>query len=133
MEEQQYWYLAQGKEDEPEDSLRVLSIPWWPEAVKWEHREGTEQVDAPMLFTTREAAEAEVRGLSEPDPDGYLRLVSALGEKTVNEALDNSSPYRTFSLNSERLADKLEDSHFLCVMVDGRMKLRQDLLEELRL
>jgi hypothetical protein len=30
------------------------------------------------------------------------------------------------------LLDYLEDSDFLCVMVDGQMKLRQDFVEEIR-
>ena len=86
MDERQYWYLAVGDPGEVEDymvsgrgifaesarqwseekkrwvarrarQVSVLSIPWWPEAVKWEYKDGIERVDAPMLFTTHEVAE----------------------------------------------------------------------------
>jgi hypothetical protein len=31
------------------------------------------------------------------------------------------------------LLDKLEDSDFLCLMVDGRLRLRRDMIEELQI
>ncbi len=35
-------------------------------------------------------------------------------------------------IDGDTLLDKLEDSDFLCVMVDHRSKLRQDFIEELK-
>ena len=101
MDERRYWYLATGNPGEVEDYMAsgrgifaetarkwseeekrrvarrarqssVLSIPWWPEAVKWEHKDGNERVDAPMLFTTREAAEAQLREIQDAEADNYL-------------------------------------------------------------
>ena len=130
-EEKQYWFLAQGAGTDNDAAVRAFSIPWWPEAIKWAHREGDERVDAPMLFSRQEAAEAEARRLSEPDPDGYLSLVSEVGEEEANRILAKSLPLRAYDLGQEMLAMKLEDCEFLCVMVDGRIKLRRDFLAEL--
>ncbi len=60
-----------------------------------------------------------------------MRLVEQHGEE-VNEAYENTPPLMFHSLNAEALLDYLEDFDFLCVVVDGRMRLRQDLVEELR-
>jgi hypothetical protein len=35
-------------------------------------------------------------------------------------------------VDRDTLIDKLEDSHFLNVMVDGKLKQRRDFIEELR-
>ena len=40
---------------------RALSDPWWPEAQKGEHGLGKEYLEAPKLFSTRDAAEEELR------------------------------------------------------------------------
>ncbi len=118
----QYWYLASTP----------LSVPWWTEVYKWAHKEGVERVDAPMLFSSRGGAEEELRCLYGAAADEYLLLVEQHGEEEVNEAYENTPPTKIHSLDAEMLLDCLEDSDFLCVMVDGRMRLRQDLAEELR-
>jgi hypothetical protein len=105
MDERQYWYLAVGDPGEVEDymvtgrgmfgehartwseekkrwaarrarQLSAPSIPRWPEAVKWEHEDGKERVHAPMLFTSREAAEAQLREIQDAETDNYLSLVT---------------------------------------------------------
>jgi hypothetical protein len=160
MDERQYWYLAVGDPGEVEDfmvsgrgifaehartwseekkrwaarrarQLSILSIPWWPEATKWEHKDGIERVDAPMLFTTREAAEAKLREIQDAEADNYLRLVEHHGEGIINVAYNNTAPLQVFDLDESLLFSKLEDSDFLCVMVDGILKLRRDFMEEL--
>jgi hypothetical protein len=91
-----------------------------------------EYVQAPMLFSTREAAEKEKRTVEDAEPEGYSRLADQYGEELVNEAYDNTASLRTMWLDWDSLLDKLEDSDFLCVMVDHKLKLRQDFAEELR-
>ena len=161
MDERQYWYLAVGNPGEVEDymiseprgifaetarqwseeykrwvarrarQVSVLSIPWWPEAVKWGYKDGIERVDAPMLFTTREAAEEQLREIQDAEADNYLSLVEHHGEGIINVAYNNTPPLQVFALDESLLLGKLEDSDFLCVMVDGILKLRRDFMEEL--
>lgn len=50
----------------------------------------------------------------------------------TDEALDNTAPLRVLWIDRDSLLDKLGDSDFLCVMVDHRLKLRRDFMEELR-
>jgi hypothetical protein len=122
MDVERYWYLG----------MSSLSIPWWTEVIKWGHAEGIERVDAPMLFTSKGAAEEQLREVEGAEADNYLRLVNALGEDEVNEAWSNTPQTKIFGVDEGSLLDALQDSDFLCVMVDGRMKLRQDFVEELR-
>lgn len=108
----------------------MLSVPAWPEALRREDEEGME---APMLFTHREAAERQRRELGDPGPDEYLEVVNALGEDIANEAFDNTLPYRVYALPREWLLLKLEDSYFVeWLFVDGELKRRVDLMGELR-
>ena len=65
------------------------------------------------------------------EPDSHLRLIEEHGEEVLNRAWENAAPLHVFSMDRGWLLDLLEDSDFLCVMVDGRLKLRQDLIEEL--
>ncbi len=73
-----------------------------------------------------------MRALHGAAADEYLRLVNQHGEEEVNEAYENTPPTMMYFLDVETLLDHLEDSDFLCVMVDGRMMLRQDFAEDLR-
>jgi hypothetical protein len=122
MNGKRYWYLGSAS----------LSVPWWPEVIKWTHQEGIERVDAPMLFSTMAGAGEQLRALHGAAADEYLRLVNQHGEEEVNEAYENTPPTMMYFLDVETLLDHLEDSDFLCVMVDGRMMLRQDFAEDLR-
>jgi hypothetical protein len=130
MEKQRYWFLAPGDEEMP--GVVALSPPWWPEAVKWEHREGNEYVAAPVIYTTKERAEGDLRAHREAEPDAYLNLVGHYGERITNEALKNTLPLRVFDIDGDLLLSKLEDSDFLCIMVDDWLKLRRDFIEELK-
>ncbi len=130
MDEERYWYLAQGPEDDPEEKMNVLSVPAWPEALRWEDEDG---MQAPMLFTDREAAERQRRELGDPGPDEYLEVVNALSEDIANEAFDNALPYRVYSLPREWLLLKLEDANYVeWLLVDEELKRRADLMGELR-
>ena len=85
-----------------------------------------------MLFSTMAGAGEELRKQHGAAADEYLRLVERHGEEEVNEAYENTPPLMFHSLDNEKLLDYLEDSDFVCVMVDGRMRPHQDLVEELR-
>ena len=129
--ERRYWYLAAGEENDLGRSDYVLSIPWWPEAAKYIHEEGDERVAAPLVFTTEQKAEEKRCDYHLVEPDEYLRLKDEYGQEIVNRALDNSAPLQVFATDRGLLVDKLDDADFLCVMVDGRLRLRQDFIEEL--
>jgi hypothetical protein len=134
MFEQQYWVIGHADADQdgrPHPAEKVFSVPWWPEAMKYTHEEGNERVDAPILFTSEEAAEVQLRKIEEAEADSYLKLVNQHGEHRVNEAYNNAAPLTILGISRDALADKLGDSDFLCVVVNGRMKLRQDFIEEL--
>ncbi len=122
MVEKRYWYLASSP----------LSIPWWPEVVKWRDEEGSERVDAPMLFSTMAGAAQQLRELHGAAADEYLRLVEEHGEEDVNQAYENTPPTMIHFMDAETLLDNLEDSDFSHVMFDGRMMLREDFAEGLR-
>jgi hypothetical protein len=106
----------------------ALSVPWWPEIQpKWVHRQDREYVQAPMIFSTKEEAEKVWRSLEGTDPQSYMDLMERYGW-----AVGNTSSLRVMWIDTYTLLDKLEDSDFLCVMVDHRLKLRQDFIEELK-
>lgn len=135
-EEQRYYFLAQADEHPALGATtpaeQVISIPWWPEAVTNYYRKEVERVDAPMLFTAREKAEEALRHLVNQEPEAFLAIVAEVGEADAQDALDNSAPLHVFELDRGDLLDKLQDSDFLCVDLDGRFKLRRDLIEYLR-
>jgi len=99
--------------------------------MKYTHEEGNERVEAPIIFTSEEAAEVQLREAEEAESDLYLKLVNQHGEQPVNKAYNNTAPLAILGISRDALADKLGDSDFLCVVVGGRMKLRQDFIEEL--
>jgi hypothetical protein len=82
--------------------------------------------------TTQEGAEAELREFEASEAEAFLGLVEEHSEADVNEALDNTLPTQVYEISKDTLMGKLEDSDFLCVAIDGRLKLRQDFVEELR-
>lgn len=106
----------------------ALSVPWWPEIQpRWVHRQDREYVQAPMIFSTKEEAEKVWRSLEGTDPQSYMDLMERYGW-----AVANTSSLRVMWIDTYTLLDKLEDSDFLCVMVDHTLKLRQDFIEELK-
>jgi hypothetical protein len=111
---------------------RALEVPWWPDVLSWEHEEGPDKVRAPILYTKRELAEEKARHLEDEEVEGYLQIVEQYGQADTDEAWDNYLPYRALWVDRNMLLDKLEDSTFLCVMVDSRLRLRRDFIEELR-
>ncbi len=122
MPETSCWYVAVGS----------LSSPSWPEVAKCVTEVGGERVVAPMLFTTRENAEAEPGTLREGEADAYLRAIGEYGEKTMNEALENTPEKRVFEIDPWVLGEHLKDSHLMYVMVDDRLRLAWELSEETR-
>jgi hypothetical protein len=122
MSETSYWYLA----------VAPLSIPYRTEVAMCETEVSGELVVAPMLFTTRENAETELRLLREEEADAYLRARDEYGEKNINEALDNTPEKRVFEIDSWLLGEHLKDSDLMYVMVDDRLRLAWELSEGLR-
>jgi hypothetical protein len=121
------------REDVAGFSAGAFSPPWWPEAeFPWIHQEGREYLRAPRLFTTKEAAEAVLRDHLGDEPETFMDLVDQYGFEEANKALDNISPLRVMWMDRESLLSSLEDADFLCVMVDERLILRRDFMEELK-
>lgn len=112
--------------------IRALEPPWWPDARWYHYEEEWDAVRAPILYTRREEAEEEARSLRHEEPEGYLELVEDRGQADADEAMDNYVPYKALWVDRETLVDKLEGSRFLCLKVDGVLRLRRDLLKELR-
>ena len=117
-----YWYVG----------VAPVSVPYWDGVVMFKMEAEGAHVAAPMLFTTRENAEAELRVLREGMLDAYLRAVGEYGESDVNEALDETPELRVFEIDSRLLGEHLEDSALAYAIVDDRMRLAQELSEELR-
>ena len=87
MVKQQYWVIGHAGADEvgrPHPAEKVFSVPWWPEAMKYTHEEGNERVEAPILFTSEEAAEVQLRETEEAESDLYLKLVNQHGVSTAS-------------------------------------------------
>ena len=159
MSAQRYWYLANDPRrtvtarsaeerarkdwilDLPEDirrrviESRVLSEPNWPEIHSYYVPEGKTEREGrvPMLFTTKEGALSVLRDVKEvSEPPLYVRAVEATGEEASSEAVNSMPPYKVFGLDADLLVSKLKDAEFEYVMVDGRVQLRRDLIEELQ-
>ncbi len=127
MDEQRYWFLAEGYED----TKAEVSVPWWPEAEHGEYGEGREHLEPPALYTTKERAERNLRRHQDAAPDSDLNLVERYGDEVANKAFNNALPLRVFEMSTDLLLIKLEYSDFLCVLVDDKLRLRQDLIDEL--
>jgi hypothetical protein len=117
-----YWYVA----------VTPVSDPFWEEVVMFEMEAEGLLVDAPMLFTARESAEAELRTLGEGMADAYLQAVGEYGETEVNEALDNTPELRVFEIDPWLLGEHLGNSALEFVILDDRLRLAEELAEELR-
>jgi hypothetical protein len=100
--------------------------------MKWFEEQGDKEIKAPMLFTSLEAAEEELRKHNESASGSYLDLRKEHGEEAVNKAYDNSQPLEVFGLSAALLVSKLEDAEFPYVMVDGELRNRGNLIQELR-
>jgi hypothetical protein len=112
---------------------RALSVPWWSEVhTKWEYHQDLEYVQAPMLFSTKQGAEEQLRSIEDSELERYRDLVDEYGEAETNRAFDNTSPLSVKWVDWYMLLDKLGDSDFPCVIVDHKLKMRQDFVEELK-
>ena len=117
-----YWYVG----------VAPVSDPYWDGVVMFFMEAEEMRVTAPMLFTTPEKAEEELRTLREGMPEAYLRAIDEYGETTVNEALDNTPELRVFEIEPWLLGEHLEYSHVTYAVVDDRLRLARTLVEELR-
>jgi hypothetical protein len=121
MSEPSYWYLGTSP----------ISVPYWSDVTMYETEVGDDRVLAPMLFTTREKAAAELRRHEEAEADAYLQAVERYGEEDLNKALDNTPEQQVFGIGAWLLGEHLKDSDHRYVMVDGEVKTPIDLLAEL--
>jgi hypothetical protein len=121
VEERSFWYLA----------TTPLSVPYWTEVVPSEVEVGGEAMLAPMLFSSRESAEAELRRLEGLDADAYLRAREEYGEELIDAAYDTTPSLEVFEMSEWLLRENLSDSEIIHVMLDNRLKPARDLLTEL--
>jgi hypothetical protein len=121
MSEPSYWYLGTSP----------ISVPYWSDVTMYETEVGDDRVLAPMLFTTREKAAAELRRHEEAEADAYLQAVERYGEEDLNKALDNTPEQQVFGIGAWLLGEHLKDSDHRYVMVDSEVKTPIDLLAEL--
>ena len=124
-EERQYWYVAAAP----------VSIAFWIEVVAYEaEMEDMPQPRqaSPMLFTSREKAEAKVHHLESSDADAFLQAVENYGEDQMNRALENTPSLAVFSIDEWLLTEYLKDSDIYYIMVDDEMRTRADFLAELQ-
>ncbi len=75
----------------------------------------------------RESTLRQSYTLREGEADAYLRAVGEYGEKSMNEALDNTPEKRVFEINPWLLGEHLKDSDLMYVMVDDRLRLAWEL------
>jgi hypothetical protein len=121
MAERSYWYLG----------VSPISVPYWSDVTLCETEFGDATVVAPMLFSTREAAEAELSEHQDAEADAFLRAVDDYGAEDVNEALDNTPEQQVFEIGAWLLGEHLRDSDHMYVMVDGGVRLAWELADEL--
>jgi hypothetical protein len=105
MGEWLYWYLGMGP----------INVPYWTDVTSCEAEADGTPVMAPMLFTTRDKAEAILRGFNKVEPDEYLRAVRVWGEDVWIRALDNTPPLQVFEIGEWLLREHLEDSELTYV------------------
>jgi hypothetical protein len=122
MAERSYWYIG----------VSPISVPYWSDVTMYEMELGNDRVAAPILFSTREAAEAELRAHRDAEADAYLRAVEMYGEQDFNEALDNTPEQQLFEIDEWLLSEHLKDSDHRYVVLDGRVRTALKLAEELR-
>ncbi len=122
MIEGSYWYIA----------VAPLSIPYWTEVTTCEMEFGGDTVVAPMLFTTRDKAAAELREWDEGAADAYLRLVEECTESMVNRALDNTPGLSVYEIDRWLLGEHLGDSDLVYVILDNEVSYAWALADELK-
>src|SRR5215213_7794860 len=100
MAERSYWYIG----------VSPISVPYWSDVTMYETEFGNDRVVAPMLFSTREAAEAELRAHRDAEADAYLRAVEMYGEEDFGRALDNTPEQQLFEIGTWLLGEHLKAS-----------------------
>src|SRR5215203_3275894 len=109
---ERYWLIRTGSREGGEEK---------PQATQFVHSEvpvGDDSGVALEVFTSEEAAEAELSSMDSQEPDAYLEAVRGYGEDLVNGALENSAPDDVASLSRAELASMLDRSGVVYVLVD---------------
>ena len=165
-EEERYWAvvqmgLPQSRADEPEPDLREgvfsndleaveevqevirrqYAVGFVPGAIEPELVKTNPDEYALVLYTSRAAAEEELRAIEERDSDEYLRLKDIYGQEQTDRAYSNTPPYRVVWTTSELLLEKLKELElaalekygppFEQVVVDGHRLDRWTFTQEL--
>jgi hypothetical protein len=115
---QWFWFLAPGAVGTPAEV--AVSVPGFSEVQpRWVHdpEDLPEYLEAPTLFTTKDAAEEQWRYLHNFD--------------VARRDYEDSLPLQVFKIGWGELLEKLEYSHFLCVILDEKLRRRRDIIEEL--
>jgi hypothetical protein len=121
MEERSYWYLGNGP----------IDVPHWTDVTPYEPEVEGRPVRAPMLFTTRDKAETELRSFDEGEADEYLRAIREVGEDAWNRALDNTPEHQVCEIGEWLRREHLNDSEIEYVMVDHELRSAQGLAADL--
>jgi hypothetical protein len=112
QQQERYWLIAQGGSAQIRDELRTGAF------VHSEVPVDDVTTMALEIFTSQEAAEAELRGMDRLAPDAYLDAVDRYGEEFTSRMFDNTEPDEVISLSRSELASMLDSSGLMYVLVD---------------
>ena len=128
-------------EEVEEFMRRAEAVGFAPVAIEPELVKTNLAEYALVLYTSRKAAEEELRRIEERDPEGYLRLVAVYGQDQTDQAYSNTPPYRVVWTTPELLLEKLKELElaalekygppFEQVVVDGQRLDRWSFTQEL--
>jgi hypothetical protein len=112
QEQERYWLIAQGGSAQNHGELHASAF------VHSEVPVGDEPTMALEIFTSQEAAEADLRGMDRLAPDAYLDALDRFGEELTNRMFDNTNPDKVVSLSRSELVSVLDSSGLMYVLVD---------------
>jgi hypothetical protein len=112
QQQEQYWLIARGSGARIRDEWHAHAF------VHSEVPVGDETAIALEIFTSQEAAEAELRGMDRLEPDAYLDAVNRFGEEFLSRMVDNTEPEEVVSLSPSELVSVLDSSGLMYVLVD---------------
>jgi hypothetical protein len=134
--------FSEEAEEVEEFMRRGFEIGFVPAAFELQLIQTNPAEYALILYTSRQAAEEELRAWEERDAEEYLRLVDEYGQEQTDKAYSNTPPYEVVWTTPTLLLEKLEELEnagllgygpsFESVQVDGRDRDRWSFKRELR-
>ena len=112
---EEYWLIAQSGRPRTENGWQVWDF------VHCEVPLGNDAVWTLEVFTSPEAAEAEMSGMDRLAPDAYLDAVNRYGEERTSQMFENTEPSEVVSLSRSELASMLDGSDLMYVLVDPHL------------